>query len=105
MIVVADRLPGEVAGGEALALDVHVVSDLRTPIEQLEVAARLSWTGGEQRWRFGGAVAADACVRVGTLQVEVPDRPGPLVLDLALTGEGLGGDPIERTDRSRIVVG
>ena len=57
------------------------------------------------RWRFGGAVAADTCIRVGTLQVEVPDRPGPLVLDLVLTGKGLGDEPIERTDRSRIVVG
>jgi len=105
IIVVADRLPAEVAGGDTLALDVHVISDLRTPVEQLEVAARLWWTGGEQRWRFGGAVAADTCARVGTLQVEVPDRPGPLVLDLSLTGAGLGDAPIERTDRTRIVVG
>jgi beta-mannosidase len=105
VIVVADRLPAEVVSGDTLALDVHVISDLRTPIELLEVGARLSWIGGEQRWRFGGAVAADTCIRVGTLQVEVPDRPGPLVLDLVLTGKGLGDEPIERTDRSRIVVG
>jgi beta-mannosidase len=105
VIVVADRLPPEVSGGETLALDVHVISDLRTPVEQLEVTARLSWSGGEQRWRFGGAIAADTCARVGTLQVEVPDRPGPLVLDLSLTGQGLAHEPVERTDRSRIVVG
>ena len=88
-----------------MALDVHVISDLRAPVEQLEVTARLWWTGGEQRWRFGGAVAADTVARVGTLQIEVPDRPGPLTLDLSLTGRGLGDDPIERTDRSRIVIG
>jgi beta-mannosidase len=105
VIVVADRLPPEVSGGETLALDVHVISDLRTPVEQLEVTARLSWSGGEQRWRFSGAIAADTCARVGTLQVEVPDRPGPLVLDLSLTGQGLAHEPVERTDRSRIVVG
>jgi beta-mannosidase len=105
VIVVADRLPAELAAGETVALDVHVISDLRTPVERLEVAARLSWTGGEQRWRFGGAVAADTVVRVGTLQVEVPDRPGPLTLDLSLTGAGLGDEAITRTDRSRIVVG
>lgn len=103
VIVVADRLPAEVIDGETLALDVHVVNDRRRPVQDLEVSAVLRWTGGEQRWRFGGAVGADSCSRVGTLQIEVPDRPGPLTLDLALSGPTLGDDPIERTDRSRIV--
>ena len=39
MIVVADRLPETVRPGDELALDVHVVSDLRTPIEGAEVEA------------------------------------------------------------------
>lgn len=104
VIVVADRLPAEVVDGETLALDVHVVNDLRDPVEDLEVSARLSWTGGEQRWRFGGAVGADTCVRVGTLQIEVPDRPGALLLELSLTGTGVPDGPITRTDRSRIVI-
>jgi hypothetical protein len=59
--------------------------------------------GGEQRWRFGGSVPADACVRVGTLQIEVPDRPGPLTLDLTLDGDGVPEGPIERADHGRIV--
>ncbi|WP_426574088.1 glycoside hydrolase family 2 protein [Aquihabitans sp. McL0605] len=104
VVVVADRLPAELVGGETLALDVHVVSDLRRPVEQLEVTARLAWEGGEQRWRFGGAVAADTCVRVGTLQVEVPDEPGPVTLHLELTGQGVPGGTVTRTDRSRIVL-
>jgi beta-mannosidase len=103
VIATADRLPRELVPGEALALDVHVVSDLRTPVEDLEVRATLTWEGGEQRWRFGGAIAADAVARVGTLQIEVPDAPGPVLLELVLTGPTLGDDPIERTDRSRIV--
>jgi len=103
VIVVADRLPDEAIVGATVALDVHVVSDLRRPIDELEVSARLTWAGGEQRWRFGGAVAADTCARVGTLQVEVPDRPGPLELQLRLTGRAIPGEVIERTDRSRIV--
>lgn len=103
VIVVADRLPEEVVGGDALALDVHVVNDLRTPVEDLEVTARLTWMGGEQRWRFGGTVGGDDCVRVGTLQVEVPDRPGPLELVLELTGAGIGPEAVVRRDRARVV--
>ncbi|MCB0963675.1 MAG: hypothetical protein KDA98_10300, partial [Acidimicrobiales bacterium] len=87
----------------ATALDVHVVNDLRHPIDDLEVSARLTWAGGEQRWRFAGAVGADGVVRVGTLQVEVPDRPGPLALELVLSGSQIPEGPLRRHDRSRIV--
>lgn len=85
VIVVADRLPA-VAPGEALALDVHVVSDRRAPIEGITATACVTWTGGEHTWRFGGDVGADACVRVGTLQLVVPDAPGSLGLSLRLVG-------------------
>jgi hypothetical protein len=44
------------------------------------------WDGGEHAWRFGGEVSPDACERIGTLQVIVPDATGELVLDLALSG-------------------
>jgi beta-mannosidase len=84
VIVVADRLPATVGTGEALALDVHVVSDLREPVEDVAVAARLSWAGGEHRWQWGGDVGADGCVRVSTLQFVAPETPGPLALDLRL---------------------
>jgi beta-mannosidase len=87
VIVVCERPPEEVAPGDALALDVHVVSDLRVPL-QGEVTATVSWTGGAHTWRWAGDVAADACARVGTLQLLVPDEPGPLTIDLSLdTGE------------------
>jgi len=101
--VVADRLPAEVVVGDTLALDVHVVSDLRTPLQDIEVAAHLGWDGGGQRWRFGGHIDADACVRVGTLSVEVPDVPGPLTLTLELSGYDLPAGPVTRTDTTRIV--
>ena len=103
VIAVADRLPGELVVGATHALDVHVISDLRVPVADIEVTARLSWTDGEQRWRFGGDVEADAVVRVGTLPIEVPDAPGPLTLELILTGDGVPGGPIVRLDASRIV--
>lgn len=102
VIVVADRLPAEVVGGQTLALDVHVVSDLRHELPDVEVTARLRWTGGEQRWRFGGTVAADSCERVGTLAIEAPDAPGPLELELELRGDGVPDGPVRRDDRSRI---
>ncbi len=86
VIVVADRLPGFLAPGDAIALDVHVVSDLRTALDDSVVTARLSWPGagqrGEHEWRFGGDVPADDCLRIGTLQFVVPDVRGELRLDL-----------------------
>lgn len=88
VIVVADRLPATVAAGDSLALDVHVVSDRRTSIEGARVTATVSWPGGDHTWRWGGTVEADACVRVGTVQVVVPDlgpdTAGTLALDLEL---------------------
>jgi beta-mannosidase len=84
VIVVADRLPSTVEPGRALALDVHVVSDERAPIEGAVVTARLAWGGGEHTWRWGGEIPADACVRIGTVQALAPDRPGPLSLELEL---------------------
>jgi beta-mannosidase len=86
VVVVADRLPASVTVGQALAADVHVVSDRREPIAAAEVTATLSWPGGHHRWRWRGDVGPDACVRVGTLQAVVPepDGPGPLRLDLEL---------------------
>jgi beta-mannosidase len=82
VIVVADRLPEALRPGDDLELDVHVVSDLRTPIEAAEVEARLSWTGGERTWRWSGDLPADACARVGAVAARVPDAPGPLTLEL-----------------------
>ena len=88
VIVVADRLPEEVAPGEALALDVHVVSDRRVQLDDAEVTARLRWTGGSRSWRWQGDIPADACQRVGTVHIVVPEAPGALTLELALRHEG-----------------
>jgi beta-mannosidase len=84
VIVVCDRLPAVVAPGSALAVDVHVVSDERAPIDDTIVTAHLSWDGGDHTWRWGGEIPADSCVRVGTVQALAPDAPGPLTLDLEL---------------------
>jgi beta-mannosidase len=83
VIVVADRPAAAYAPGEVLTLDIHVVSDLRHPVDDGIASARLAWNGGEQQWRWAGAVPADACVRVATLETVVADAIGPLTLDLA----------------------
>ncbi|MFO7280334.1 MAG: hypothetical protein C0P77_008010 [Thermoanaerobacterales bacterium] len=88
VIVVADRLPATVPAGTPLALDVHVVSDLRVPIEGARVTAELSWPGGRHAWHWAGDVGPDECVRVGTVQAVAPaldeSTAGTLALDLRL---------------------
>ena len=91
VIVVADRLPETLAPGAALALDVHVVSDLRHAIDGAVITAVLRWAGGDRTWRWQGDIAADSCARVGTAQVVVPDAIGPLTLTLDCTWPGQDG--------------
>ncbi len=82
VIVVADRLPDELTPGTTLALDVHVVSDLRDALDDVDVTARLRWSDGERSWRWRGDLSADACQRVGTMQIVVPASVGQLSLEL-----------------------
>ena len=86
VIVVADRLDAVLRPGAPLELDVHVVSDLRSPLVGCRVTATLGWDGGERVWTFGGNVGADECVLVGHVTTEVPAAAGPVWLDLALDG-------------------
>ncbi len=95
VIVVSDRLPETVAGGESIAVDVHVVSDLRIRLEGFTVTAVLRWDGGSLTWRWAGDLDADCCTKVGTIRTEVPDVPGPLTIDLALEG------PVVATNRDQ----
>jgi beta-mannosidase len=82
VIVVADRPPEAVRPGDELALDVHVVSDLRSAVPGAVVEATASWLGGQRSWRWTGDLPADSCERVGTVELTVPDVPGPLVIEL-----------------------
>ncbi len=104
VIVVADRLPVTVSAGDPLAVDVHVVSDRREPVDDAQVTATLSWPGGEHTWRWGGDVGADDCVRVGTIQAIVPDlgpdATGVLALDLELRLSD--GELVTNHDESRL---
>jgi beta-mannosidase len=86
VIITADRPPEAYRPGDQVALDIHVVSDLRVSIAEAEADAVLRWPGGERSWRFGGEVPVDSCVRIGRVVHTVPEStpPGELSLDLSL---------------------
>ncbi len=84
VIVIADQLPELLHPGAALALDVHVVNDLRRPLDAAECSATLRWPGSNHTWRWQGDVAADGVARVGIVRFVVPDAPGELWLDLTI---------------------
>jgi beta-mannosidase len=84
-MVIADRPPDFVAAGDDLRLDVHAVNDLRIDVDPAVVDVVASWAGGERRWRFGGVVPADECIKVGTISLSVPDTLGALTIDITLT--------------------
>ncbi|MDQ1397107.1 MAG: beta-mannosidase [Acidimicrobiaceae bacterium] len=84
VIITADRPPAEYRQGQPIVLDIHAVSDLRTPVEAALVTATLRWPGGEQQWWWEGDIPADDCVRIGTVQALAPDTTGRLTLDLSL---------------------
>jgi beta-mannosidase len=94
LIATATPLAAELRPGEAVDLDIHVVSDLRTPVVDARVVAELTTVDGTRRWAWGGPVPADSCVRVGTLRWVVPDRPGPVRLVLRLDATGAGAPRI-----------
>ena len=82
VIIVADRPAESYAPGADIALDVHVVSDLRRPLADLRVTATLgAWTA-----TWGGEVPADGCVRVGTIRTLAPLIASQSVLELSLAG-------------------
>ena len=102
VIVVADRLPATVVPGDPLALDVHVVSDLRRALDEVVVDARLTWEGGERRWRWRGAVPPDR-LRAGRHDLDRrPRRPrGPRARARPRGRAAAGPQPRHLRDRRR----
>lgn len=111
VIVVADRLPGRVAVGQRLHVNVHVVNDLHTDVGNLIVRARLERPddpGGAVAgpWGWAGEVPADTCVRIGRIDCVVP-KPEPggvgrlrLVLEL---GHPATTEPLAATSDTTVV--
>ncbi|HVX19678.1 MAG TPA: hypothetical protein VHA73_16770 [Acidimicrobiales bacterium] len=89
VIVVADHPPFPLVPGQTLAMDVHVVSDLREPVRDVRVSTRATWRpdGDPLEWTWEGEIGADTCVRVGQIRLVVPDPDGAireLEVDLTL---------------------
>ena len=106
VVVITDPLPAVLAPGQEVELDVHVVNDLRGPVVGATVAVTCTWWGGRRDWAFQGDVDADSCALVGRLSLVVPDRPGELLLGVALTGRDAADGEVTATRRAgaRIVV-
>ena len=64
-----DELPETVRAHDRLSLELHVVNDLRVPVEGLRTVVTAAWEGREDepfhRVGWAGAVVADAVERVG----------------------------------------
>ncbi len=99
VIVVADRLPAVVAPGRCIAVDVHVVNDLRIAVVDARLRAHLRWSNGEHEWTYTGTAEADSVCRIAVLQFVVPDAPGELWLDLTLEA-----DDVAATNRDRTLI-
>ena len=106
VVVITDPLPAVSRPAHELGLDVHVVNDLRGAVVDATVAVTCTWRGGRRQWAFRGDVDADSCALVGRLELTVPDRPGELLLGLALTGRDADDSEVTATRRAgaRIVV-
>jgi beta-mannosidase len=91
VIVVADRPAPSYRPGDSLALALHVVSDLRIPLDGARLRATLLWPGGSRTWWFEGDVGPDSCVLVGTLRSSLEPSEasgGPLTVELDLEWAG-----------------
>jgi len=90
VIVVAERPRAAYAAGDAIELDVHVISDRREAMPALRTTATITFGDGsshQQMWM--GDCAADACVRVGTINAVAPKTAGPATIELKTQGDGL----------------
>jgi len=108
VIAVLDEPPEHLVVGHRVALDLHVVNDLRTPVDRLRAVVSAAWAGREeepfQRAGWTGAVAADAVERIGTFGFVVPAPPPDLAPDqtavvLTIELSGTGTEPNRRRVR------
>lgn len=103
--VMADWPAERYRPGDRLRLAVHAVSDLRRAVTGAEVRARVSWPGGQRRWRWGGDLPPDSCVRVGRIELTLPDDTLPGALRVELDLEAPGTPPVRTGYDSEVAVG
>ncbi len=88
VIVVADELDDWVNPGDGVRVEVDLVNDRRVALDDPEVLAVARWPGGSMRWRFSAPVDGDTSVRMGTVDMSVPDTLGELAIELTATSAG-----------------
>lgn len=87
VIVVAERPPAAVRPGQEISLDIHAISDLRTPLIETRVTAVVSGTDENFEWSWEGDLPADECTRIGAIEFTVPkprSTADTVVIDLTL---------------------
>ena len=90
VIVVADRPRATYAPGEAIRLDVHVVSDRRVALTGLTTTATITFADGSSHTQmWSGDCGADSCVRVGTIEAIAANTTGPITVELSTCGNDL----------------
>ena len=102
VIPIADRLPHHAHPGDELTVELHVCSDLRTPISGARLEAVWQWDDGIERHRFIGDVGPDAVEFIGRTTVTAPAHTTALTLDLHLTVDGA---TVTRRDETVIIAG
>lgn len=93
-------LPDHVHPGDLLRHEVHVVSDLRHPIQEATITVEATWTGGEHRTAWAGELPADSVVRVGTFEMTAPHIDGALAVAMTMTAP----DRTERRVTTTLVI-
>ncbi len=106
VVVIADPPPQVVVPGEEIGLEVHAVSDLREPLDEIRVTARARWeheraedATWHQETTWEGELEPDDCARIGRFSFAAPSGHGPVVVDLELVS-----DRLLVTNRYRTVV-
>ncbi|NNE73681.1 MAG: hypothetical protein HKN26_08470 [Acidimicrobiales bacterium] len=86
VIVVADPLPHLMVVGAPLAIDIHVVSEKRSPLREARVKAVLDLYGHRRTWEWEGDIPADGVARIGQVTWPAMHHETEIELDLELTG-------------------
>ena len=82
VIVVADLLDPVISRGTHRTT-IHVISDLREPINEVETQIEWTTAATTQHWNFTGVLPADSVERIARLRL-VADHIGPATLRLSV---------------------
>jgi len=87
VIVVGTELPPSISPEEEIPFAIHVVSDVRTPLENARVIATIT-CGDEQRvHEWTGDVSADSSTYIATINVKPTKNDGMLTVDVQVEAD------------------